>query len=112
MKTAIWIVLFIILGVSVYYSLLSNPVAINLFNELAFTPNGWILEITSYYETINTEGWYLVSRQDTSHLTTMVIVENTQHLITQDSLLEPLRIDQNGDSLRLYSPNSGGQWAI
>jgi hypothetical protein len=102
MKKIIKGAILIVLCISIYYSLLSNPIVINLFNELAFTPTGWVLEINPP-GSVSTNGWYLVTKQDTAHLKTMILTENTLHLITQDSLLEPLDIDQYGDTLTLCS---------
>lgn len=103
MKKVIGLLGLIIIGVSVYYLVPANPIAVIIYlNELAFTPNGWVLEIESNVS-VNTHGWYLTSRQDTAYLKTMTIVGNTPRKITQDSLLTQLRVDSSGDGLKLYS---------
>lgn len=104
MRKAIWTVVFIILGVSVYYYVSSNPVFVPYFNEFGFTTKGWILEI-QLTNTENTTGWFLESMQGTAHLKPMVITKNIQYVITQDSLLEPLTIDPDSDYLSLNMSN-------
>jgi hypothetical protein len=107
MRKAMLVIFFIILGVSIYYYLLSNPLPpIQVLNELIFTPDGWILEIVLPSD-MNTDGWYLVTKQDTAYLKPMGILSYIPYLITQDSLLEALNIDQNGDELRFYSSEMG-----
>jgi len=106
MKKLLWSVLIIGLGVGTYYSLSSNPVAINIISELAFTPQGWIIEININWEPYysNTRDWYIVSKKDTAHLKEIQIEYDSYFLITKDSLLNAFDIDPEGDSLFLYTP--------
>jgi hypothetical protein len=98
MKTT-WIVFCLGLWLGSYYPAPANPIIAPFFNELAFTPNGWVLEIR-HYEGMNMDGWCLISRLDTAYFKSSVTL--TEYcLITQDSLLSPLRIDPTGDSISI-----------
>lgn len=106
MKKLLGALLLIIAGISAYYLVRANPIFIQAITELAFTPSGWVLEV-KFPSSVNTNGWYFISKQDTAHLKPMALAGNTLYLITQDSLLEQLRIDSNGDDLKVYTGAGG-----
>lgn len=106
MKKVIGVSLFIVIGIGIYYFAMANPIFVQTISELAFTPNGWVLEIR-LHGSANTSGWYLTSKQDTAHLKPMTLAADTLYLITQDSLLEQFRIDSSGDDLKFYTAGGG-----
>jgi hypothetical protein len=103
MKKLLSFVLLIGFGLVYYSYVSSNPiVSYEVINELAFTSKKWVIEIV-LLDTMNTSGWYLVSKTDTAHLKSMTIPKNIPYLIKKDSLLEPFHIDSTGDMLKIYT---------
>jgi len=84
----------------------SNPIAPTLINELQVDSAGWILELNPEIGIIGLEldGWYLTSFTDTAYFVDNINTGNDYLIIIQDSLLSPLLINPEGDSLVLHDP--------
>ncbi len=81
---------------------LANPILDGYINELMF-PNGkWLLEVHSHESSF--DGWFLSSRSGGAAFKLGIALNGNYVLMTADSLMTPLTIDPNGDSLTLHSP--------
>ncbi|MBN1425663.1 T9SS type A sorting domain-containing protein [Candidatus Fermentibacteria bacterium] len=78
----------------------ANPVVEQVFSELTFDVIGWRLEMTPWEE-LST--WFLTTMSDTAEFRPDVPLEDYL-VVTQDDLLRPLRIDPQGDTLRIWKP--------
>lgn len=94
--------LFIAIVIAFTLQVNANPIYTSLLNELQFTGSTWILELHGNGQSL--DGWSLQSRSGSAFFKIGIQLNpNTYQLITSDSLLTPLSIDQEGDSLILYS---------
>ena len=92
-----------------------NPIAPALFNELQVDSVGWVLELSPEIGIYGLEldGWYLTSAADTAYFIDNINTVNDYLIITQDSLLSPLIINPQGDSLVLHDSNDFAlEWLV
>jgi hypothetical protein len=110
MKKLLGALLLLIAGISAYYLVRANPIPNPriLINELAFTPNGWVMEI-EFPDTGYTNQCRIISRRDTAYFKPMAVLPDTLYLIAQESLSGQLRIDSTGDDLTIQS-DDGLHW--
>jgi hypothetical protein len=81
--------------------LIANPVISRYFNELKFTSNSWILEMTHQGQMV-LDGLLLTSKKDTAYFKSGIAIGPSSYvLITPESLQSPLAIDPLGDSITL-----------
>jgi len=106
MRKILGVSLSLVLVIVVYYSLRSNPIILNVINELTFTPQGWVLELKAV-GTMSTNDWFLISKDDTAQFKPFILSDITPYVFTQDSLLQPMLIHKTGDSLVITSVSQG-----
>jgi hypothetical protein len=81
-----------------------NPIWIPFINELQFTANGWRLEIHPVPDP-TFAGCLLKAGADSAHFG-MKGAGGDYAIVTQDSLDAPLPINETGDTLAFYGPNT------
>ena len=84
-------------------TLVANPLIEGFFNELAFTSNGWILEMRVISQR-NLDGWSLTSNEDTAYFKLGIVLDTPYVLITPESMQSAIRINPMGDTLKFRTP--------
>jgi hypothetical protein len=103
MKKLLGALLLLIAGVSAYYLTRANPIPNPsiLINELAFTSDGWVMEVEFPDTGQASYGCVITSNLGTDSLKPMAVKPDTLYLITQDSLLGTSHINPSGDHLTI-----------
>lgn len=93
-------------------SLLANPIAPRLFNEVqiqSLETGDWTIELGFMeWEAENLDGWFIVADTDTAWIRDGIVVDSTRLvLIRADSLTAPFSMNPTRGTLVLHSPFEG-----
>ncbi|UCH11460.1 MAG: T9SS type A sorting domain-containing protein [Fidelibacterota bacterium] len=103
--------LFLILMITLAPQVFANPITEFLLTELQVTQDSWFLELHGEFgeSSFYLDGMFLSSHTDTAFFKDGVAIDSGYHVITPDSLTDPLYLNPVVDTLTIHTrPSDGG----